>query len=100
MSKTQTILCVSFSRIDIGLFIFHLVVDSNINLLHNVQWIHISWMSIMRVGNLFSSIPPPSLFIYIYIYIYIYRERERERENFKMNRSANRFVIFKNFFSV
>ena len=39
ISKLQRILCVSFSRTDSGLCIYHLVVWSHFNLLHNSQWI-------------------------------------------------------------
>ena len=37
--KSQRNLCVSFSRTDSGLFIYLLVVCSNLNFLHNSQWI-------------------------------------------------------------
>ena len=39
MSKVQRSLCVSFSRTDSGLCIYHLFVWSNLNFLHNYQWI-------------------------------------------------------------
>ena len=39
VSKSQRILCVSFSRTDSGWYIYHLVVWSNSNLLHNSHWI-------------------------------------------------------------
>ena len=39
MSKSQRSLCVSFSRTDFGLCIYHLFVWSNLNFLHNSQWI-------------------------------------------------------------
>ena len=39
ISKSQRILCVSFSRTDSGLCIYHLFVWSNLNFLHNSQWI-------------------------------------------------------------
>ena len=42
MSKSQRSLCVSFSRTDVGLCIYHLFVWSNWNLLHNSQWISLS----------------------------------------------------------
>ena len=38
-SETVCNLCVYFSRIDSGLCMYHLVVWSNFNLLHNSQWI-------------------------------------------------------------
>ena len=38
MSKSQRSLCVSFSRTDFGLCIYHLFVWSNLNFLHNSQW--------------------------------------------------------------
>ena len=37
--KSQRILCVSFSRIDSQLCIYHLFVWLNLNFLHNSQWI-------------------------------------------------------------
>ena len=39
ISKSRRILCVSFFRTDSGLYICHLVVWSNLNFLHNSQWI-------------------------------------------------------------
>ena len=39
ISKSQTSLCISFSRINLGLCIYHLFVWSNLNFLHNSQWI-------------------------------------------------------------
>ena len=39
ISKSWRILCVSFSRMDSGLFIYHLVIWSNFNFLHNFLWI-------------------------------------------------------------
>ena len=39
ISKSQRILCISFSRTDSGLWIPHLVVWLNFNLLHNLLWI-------------------------------------------------------------
>ena len=39
MSKSHRSLCVSFSRTDSGLCIYHLFVWSNLNFLHNSQWI-------------------------------------------------------------
>ena len=39
ISKSHKILCVSFSRMNSGLGIYHLLVWSNLNLLHNSQWI-------------------------------------------------------------
>ena len=39
ISESQTTLCVSFSRTDSGLCIYHLIVWSNLNFLHNSQWI-------------------------------------------------------------
>ena len=39
ISKSQRSLCVSFSRIDSGLCIYHLLIWSNFNFLHNFQWI-------------------------------------------------------------
>ena len=39
IAKSQKILCVSPSRTDSGLYIYHLVVCSNLNFLHNSQWI-------------------------------------------------------------
>ena len=40
ISKFQRSLCVSFSRTDSGLSIYHLFVWSNLNFLHNSQWIN------------------------------------------------------------
>ena len=39
ISKSQSSLCVSFSRTDSGLYIYHLFVCSNFNFLHNSHWI-------------------------------------------------------------
>ena len=39
ISKSQRMLYVSFSRTDSGLCIYHLFVWSNLNFLHNSQWI-------------------------------------------------------------
>ena len=39
ISKSQKILCISFSWIYSDLCIYHLLVWSNLNLLHNFQWI-------------------------------------------------------------
>ena len=39
MSKSHRRFCISFSRTDAGLFIYHLFVCSNLNFLHNSQWI-------------------------------------------------------------
>ena len=39
ISKSQRIVCVSFSRIDYGLCKYDLVVWSNFNLLHNSLWL-------------------------------------------------------------
>ena len=39
ISKSQSILCVSFSRTDAGLCIYHLFVKSNFNFLHSSKWI-------------------------------------------------------------
>ena len=36
--KCQRDLCVSFSRTVYGLFMYHLIVRSNLNFLHNSQW--------------------------------------------------------------
>ena len=39
ISKSQRIFCVTFSRTDSGLCIYHLFVWSKLNFLHNSQWI-------------------------------------------------------------
>ena len=39
VSKSQRNLCITFSRTDSGWWIYHLVVWSNLNLLHDSQWI-------------------------------------------------------------
>ena len=39
ISKCQKLLCVSFSTKDSGLYIFHLLIWWNFDLLHNSQWI-------------------------------------------------------------
>ena len=39
ISKSWRILCVSFSRTDSGLCIYHLFIWSNLNFWHNSQWI-------------------------------------------------------------
>ena len=41
ISKSQRSLCVSFSRTDSGLCIYHLFVWSNLNFLHNSRWINL-----------------------------------------------------------
>ena len=41
ISKYQRILCITFTRIDSGLCIYHLVVLSNFNALHNSLWINL-----------------------------------------------------------
>ena len=45
VSKYPRSLCVSFSRTDSGLYIYHLFVWSNFNFLHNSQWITLSTQS-------------------------------------------------------
>ena len=42
MSKSQRSLCVSFSRTDAGLCIYHFFIWSNSNILHIFQWISLS----------------------------------------------------------
>ena len=42
ISKSQRTLCVSFSRADAGLCIYHLFIRSNSNFLHNSKWITFS----------------------------------------------------------
>ena len=39
ISKSQRILCVSFSRADFGLCVYYLILWSSSNFLHNYQWI-------------------------------------------------------------
>ena len=39
MSKSHRSFCISFSRTDVGLCIYHLFVGSNLNFLHSSQWI-------------------------------------------------------------
>ena len=39
ISKSQRILCISFSRVYSGLYWYHLIVWSNLNFLHNYWWI-------------------------------------------------------------
>ena len=39
ISKSQRTLCVSFSRTDSGLYIYHFFIRSNLDFLHNSQWI-------------------------------------------------------------
>ena len=49
ISKSQRSLCVSFPRADSGLCIYHLFVWSNINFLHNSQWITLPTQSCLVV---------------------------------------------------
>ena len=47
MSKSQRSLCVSFSRTDSGLCIYHLLEWSNFNFLHDSQWIPLPTQSFL-----------------------------------------------------
>ena len=47
ISKSQQILCISFSRIDSALYIYHLVEWSDFNILYNSQWITFPQSSIV-----------------------------------------------------
>ena len=52
ISKSQRILCVSFSWTDYGLHIYHLFVWSNLNFLHNSQWTIIPTQSCLNLYSL------------------------------------------------
>ena len=49
ISKSYWSLCVSFSRTDAGLYIYHLFVWSNINFLHISQWITLPTQSCLVI---------------------------------------------------
>ena len=52
ISKSQRILCISFSWMDSGLCIYHLSVWSNSNFLHNSQWITLPTQSYLVLYSL------------------------------------------------
>ena len=54
ISKSQKILCVSFSRTDSGLCIYYLV-WSNFNFLHNFQWITFPTQSCLFLYSFYTS---------------------------------------------
>ena len=43
ISKSQRILCISFSRTDAGLYLHHLFTWSNLNIFHSSQWINLPY---------------------------------------------------------
>ena len=51
MSKSHRSLCVSFSRTDAGLYIYHLLVWSNLNFLHISQWITLPTQSCLALSS-------------------------------------------------
>ena len=63
LAKSHRILCISFSRTDSGLCIYHLFVWSNLNFMHNSQWINLPTQSCL-VLNSFCANLPHSLIIY------------------------------------
>ena len=52
ISKSQRILCVSFSKTDSGFCIYHLAVRSNFNFLHSSQWIPFLSQSCLVLNSL------------------------------------------------
>ena len=52
ISKSQRIVCVSFSRMDSGFCRYHLVVWSNFNFLHDSQWIAFPTLSCLVLYSL------------------------------------------------
>ena len=76
ISKSQRRLCISFSRVDSGLCIYHLFVWSNLNFLHNSQWITfptqsclvfysfcINWLHSLIMWLIVSSLSPHNLYL-------------------------------------
>ena len=51
ISKSQRILCVPFSKTDSGLCIYHLFVRSNLNFLHDSQWITLPTQSCLDLTH-------------------------------------------------
>ena len=58
MSKSNTRLCVSFSRTDAGLCIYHFFVWSNLNFLHISQWITLSAQSCLVLYSFCANLLP------------------------------------------
>ena len=60
ISKSQRTLCVSFFRMDAGLYIYHLFAWSKLNFLHNSQWITLPTQSCLDLlsfcANLLNSL--------------------------------------------
>ena len=56
ITKSQRLLWISFSRTDSGLCIYHLFVWSNLNFLHNSQWITLPTQSCLVLYSLFSNL--------------------------------------------
>ena len=56
ISKSLTSLCVSFSRIDDGLGIFHLFVWSNYNFLHHTPWITLTTQSCLVLYSFYANL--------------------------------------------
>ena len=56
ISKSQKILCVSCSRTDSGLCIYHLLVWSNFSLLYNSRWIKFSTQSCLLLYSFSASL--------------------------------------------
>ena len=67
--KSQKFLCISFSRTDSGLCIYHLFVWSNVNFLHNSHWITFHTQLCLFVIIIIIII---HLFIYIFIHFYLF----------------------------
>ena len=56
ISKSQRNLCISFARMNSGLFIHHLFIWSNLNYLHNSEWITLPIQPCLALYTLFALI--------------------------------------------
>ena len=56
LTRIRWFICISLARIDFGLCIYHLVVWSNFNLLHNSQWITFPTQSYLLLYSFFASL--------------------------------------------
>ena len=56
ISKSQRILCISFSNTDSELCIYHLFIWSNLNFLHNSQWITMPTQSCLTLYSFFTNL--------------------------------------------
>ena len=72
ISKSQRGLCVSFSRTDYRLCIYRLFVRSNLNFLHNSQWIIFSTIVVTSLLLIISSLSPHNLHLLFYCLYYYY----------------------------